>query len=157
MSLYLDCTVTRGDFTLSIAALIEPGTVVAILGPNGAGKSTLVRAIAGLHPIATGSISINGRVVDDGGATLASAQRRSVGVVFQDYALFPHLNVLDNVAFGPRSRGTGRSKSSRLRTARVVVSKASVCSRSNCMPLVPSYVQACAFFFCLQAWSSGSV
>ena len=112
MSLALDCTVTRGEFTLAINAVIEPGTVVAILGPNGAGKSTLVRAIAGLHPIGTGSISINGRLVDDGAATLVPAQRRSVGVVFQDYALFPHLTVLDNVAFGPRSRGAGRSASS---------------------------------------------
>jgi len=86
--------------------------VVAILGPNGAGKSTLVRAIAGLHPIDTGSIIINDRVVDDGETTLVPAQRRSVGVVFQDYALFPHLSVLDNVAFGPRSRGAGRSASS---------------------------------------------
>lgn len=112
MSLDLDCTMTRGDFTLSITALIEPGTVVAILGPNGAGKSTLVRAIAGLHLVDAGSISINGRVVDDGGATLVAAQRRSVGVVFQDYALFPHLSVLDNVAFGLRARGAGRSASS---------------------------------------------
>ncbi len=112
MSLNLDCTVTRGDFTLTVTAVFEPGTVVAILGPNGAGKSTLVRAIAGLHPIDTGSISINGRVVDDGEATLVPAHRRSVGVVFQDYALFPHLSVLDNVAFGPRSRGAGRTVSS---------------------------------------------
>ena len=109
MTLALDCTVTRGSFSLAIRAAIEPGSVVAILGPNGAGKSTLVRAIAGLHPIDSGSISLNGRIVDDGESTLIPAQKRSIGVVFQDYALFPHLSVIDNVAFGPRSRGAGRA------------------------------------------------
>ncbi len=111
MPLIVDCTVSRGDFTLTVVTEIAAGTVVAVLGPNGAGKSTLVRAIAGLHPVETGSITIGAEVVDEVGGAFVPPQRRAVGVVFQDYALFPHLSVLDNVAFGPRSRGAGRAKS----------------------------------------------
>jgi molybdate transport system ATP-binding protein len=111
MAVAVDCTVTRGEFTLTIAAELESGTVVAILGPNGAGKSTLLRLIAGLLPVDTGSVMIGTQMVDEAGGVFVPPQRRSVGVVFQDYALFPHLSVLENVAFGPRSRGAGRVQS----------------------------------------------
>jgi molybdate transport system ATP-binding protein len=121
MTVALAFTVSRGAFTLSMSAELEPGTVVAILGPNGAGKSTLVRAIAGLQPIDSGSIRINSQVVDDGDRTLVPARERAVGVVFQDYALFPHLSVVDNVAFGPRSRGAGRSQATM--TARATLAR----------------------------------
>lgn len=109
MSIDIDFTASRGDFTLRAAAHIEPGTVVAVLGPNGSGKSTLIRCLAGLEVIDSGSIAIDGRVVDDGHRRVPPADR-STGVVFQDYALFPHLSVLENVAFGPRSRGLGRAE-----------------------------------------------
>ncbi|MEI6454500.1 MAG: ABC transporter ATP-binding protein, partial [Actinomycetes bacterium] len=102
---------TRGDFTLQVDTVFEGGSVVAILGPNGAGKSTLVRVIAGLQPISRGIIRIGGVLVDDAGGVFIPPQHRSVGVVFQDYALFPHLSVLENVAFGPRSRGSNRAES----------------------------------------------
>jgi molybdate transport system ATP-binding protein len=114
MTVDLDCTIDRGDFRLELATVLEPGTVVAVLGPNGAGKSTLLRAIAGLQPIERGRIEIGGRLVDDGSTTFVAPRERSVGVVFQDYALFPHLDVLDNVAFGPRSRGAGRARAREL-------------------------------------------
>ena len=79
---------------------------VALLGPNGAGKSTAVAALAGLVPIDSGTIALAGTVLDDpGGGVLVPPEARSVGVVFQDYLLFPHLSVIENVAFGLRSRG----------------------------------------------------
>jgi molybdate transport system ATP-binding protein len=109
MPLAIDATVHRGDFTLSVRADLAPGSVTAVLGPNGAGKSTLLRALAGLVPLDGGSIAIDGRVVDRADGVFVPPRDRAVGVVFQDYALFPHLTVLDNVAFGPQSRGLGRS------------------------------------------------
>lgn len=109
--LTIDIVVDRGAFTLEMSADLEPGTVTAILGPNGAGKTTLLRTIAGLESVSSGSISIAGRIVDAADGTFVTPQDRSVGVVFQDYALFPHLSVLENVAFGPRSRGDRRAAS----------------------------------------------
>lgn len=110
MSLQVSGTIDRGDFTLDVDIVLEPGAVVAVLGPNGAGKSTLLRAIAGLQPLSSGSISADGRVLDEG-STFVRPQDRNVGVVFQDYALFPHLTVRENVAFGPRSHGQSRQES----------------------------------------------
>lgn len=105
----INIVVRRGTFALEIATTLEPGTVTAVLGPNGAGKSTLLRALAGLQPIDAGVIAMDGRTVDAADGTFVEPRARSVGVVFQDYALFPHLSVLENVAFGPRSRGEGRA------------------------------------------------
>ena len=75
--------------------------VLALVGPSGCGKSTLLRAIAGIHAIDGGTIRLGDRVVDDGRVQLAPEKRR-VGLVFQEHALFPHLSVTDNVAFGVR-------------------------------------------------------
>jgi molybdate transport system ATP-binding protein len=113
--------VARDSFTLSVDLTLQPGTVVAVLGPNGSGKSTLLRAIAGLQPLTTGAVAINGRTVDDSTAVFVQPRDRAVGVVFQDYALFPHLSVLENVAFGPRARGEGRTTSRD--TARAVLAR----------------------------------
>jgi molybdate transport system ATP-binding protein len=115
--------VRRGDFTLDVTAVLEPGTVVAILGPNGAGKSTLLRTLAGLQGVDDGRVLIGGREVD-GPTRFVPPQERSVGVVFQDYALFPHLSVLENTAFGPRSRGVGK-KAAR-HTARTTLTRLGV-------------------------------
>ena len=103
--------VKRGEFALELDIELAAGTVTAVLGPNGAGKSTLLRALAGLDAIDEGSISIDGHIVDSPDGTFVPPKERSVGVVFQDYALFPHLSVLENVAFGPRSRGDGKGVS----------------------------------------------
>jgi sulfate transport system ATP-binding protein len=83
---------------------IKPGTLVALLGPSGSGKSTLLRAIAGLEPPDTGSIIINGR-----DTTHLDIRKRNIGFVFQHYALFKHLTVRQNIAFGLelRCRATG--------------------------------------------------
>ncbi len=88
-----------------------PGEVLGILGPNGSGKSTLLNSIAGLLPVSTGRIRLDGWVVDDAstGAFLEAADR-PVGFVFQNYRLFPHMSVLENVAFSPRARGVSRQE-----------------------------------------------
>ena len=102
--------VQRAAFRLDVALTVAPGEIVAVLGPNGAGKTTLLRAVAGLTALAGGTIEVAGRVVDDvEGRVFAAPELRNVGVVFQNYRLFPHLSVLDNVAFGVRSRGRSRA------------------------------------------------
>jgi molybdate transport system ATP-binding protein len=83
--------------------------VVGVLGPNGAGKSTLLKALAGLIPVSTGRISLGGAVLDDARTRqFTEPAGRPVGFVFQDYRLFPHLSVLENVAFSPRVKGQGK-------------------------------------------------
>jgi molybdate transport system ATP-binding protein len=106
--------VRRGGFELELELDVEPGEVVALLGPNGAGKTTVLRTVAGLDPLQRGQIWLAGRLLDDGAGVLVAPDRRAVGLVFQDYRLFPHLDVLDNVAFAARSRGAGRRRSREL-------------------------------------------
>jgi molybdate transport system ATP-binding protein len=107
--LVVDTEVRRGDFKLTVALAVAPGEVLGVLGPNGAGKSTLLSALAGLTPVAVGRIVLAGQVVDDAGTgAFVEAAGRPVGFVFQNYRLFPHLSVLENVAFSPRARGMGR-------------------------------------------------
>ncbi|MDG4781742.1 ABC transporter ATP-binding protein [Micromonospora sp. WMMD961] len=101
--------VDRGAFRLDVPLRVAPGEVVALLGPNGAGKTTALRALAGLHPLTDGHVTLDGVDLDrpvTGG--WVPTERRSIGVVFQDYLLFPHLSALDNVAFGPRRHGVER-------------------------------------------------
>ncbi len=86
---------------------VAPGEVLAVLGPNGSGKSTLLRVIAGLLALDDGSIVLDGETLDDPAAgVFVNPERRSVGAMFQDYLLFPHLDAVENVAFGLRARGT---------------------------------------------------
>jgi len=87
---------------VSLAA--AAGERVVLAGPSGSGKSTLLRAVAGLVPVQAGSIHIDGRRID----SLPSAQR-DVAMMFQSYALFPHLSVLDNLTFGLRARGKSKT------------------------------------------------
>ncbi len=85
------------DFGLSVRA----GELVCLLGPSGCGKSTVLRLAAGLEPLQKGVIRLRGAVVADGASAQAvPPEQRSVGLVFQDFALFPHLTVAGNVAFG---------------------------------------------------------
>jgi molybdate transport system ATP-binding protein len=100
---------TRGDLVLDVDLAVQPGHVVAVLGPNGAGKTTLLRALAGLEPLAAGTVSLDGSVWEDPAAGVRlPPEQRPVGVVFQDGRLFPHLTATDNVAFGLRARGVPR-------------------------------------------------
>jgi molybdate transport system ATP-binding protein len=111
--LAVDATVRRGGFTLSVAFAVPAGQVLGILGPNGAGKTTLLRALAGLTPVAAGRVMIDGHVVDDAATGIfVAAAKRPAGYVFQEYRLFPHLTVADNVAFSPRARGFGKPAAS---------------------------------------------
>jgi molybdate transport system ATP-binding protein len=108
-ALAMSGTVQRGDFTLEADFVAAPGEVLAVLGPNGAGKSTLLRALSGLDALSSGSIQLGRLILDDASTnTFVPAQRRPVGLVFQNYRLFPHLDVRDNVAYAPRVRGAGR-------------------------------------------------
>jgi iron(III) transport system ATP-binding protein len=84
---------------------IAPGTLVTLLGPSGCGKTTTLRLIAGLEMVSAGKISIGGRDV-----THLSAADRDVSMVFQSYALFPHMSVIENVAYGPTVSGEPKAR-----------------------------------------------
>ncbi|TMF24287.1 MAG: ATP-binding cassette domain-containing protein [Chloroflexi bacterium] len=110
MSLQAQLQARVGSFELDVDLSIAPGEVVALLGPNGAGKTSVLRALAGLLTIDAGRIALDGIVLDEpANAIRMPVEQRPIGVVFQDYLLFPHLSVLENVAFGLRSRGVGRT------------------------------------------------
>ena len=101
--------VDRGAFRLDVRLRIQAGEVLALLGPNGAGKTTTLRALAGLQPLTAGHITLAGAEIDRPDRRVwTPAEDRSIGVVFQDYLLFPHLSAQDNVAFGPRRQGVDR-------------------------------------------------
>ena len=106
MSLRLSACVRARGFDVDLRS--ADGSTTAIMGPNGAGKSTLVAIISGLLRADSGSASLSGEVLFDA-RTWTPAYQRPVALLTQDPLLFPHLNVLDNVAFAPRSAGMGRS------------------------------------------------
>ena len=109
--------VDRGAFRLDVELHIDAGEVVGLLGPNGAGKTTALRALAGLQPLSAGHITLAGRDLDRPDRRMwTPTERRPIGVVFQDYLLFPHLTALDNVAFGPRRHGIDRRTARRQAT-----------------------------------------
>jgi molybdate transport system ATP-binding protein len=98
-----------GALDLRVDIRADDGETVAILGPNGAGKTSLLWALAGLRDLAGGRIVIDEQLVDEPATRrFVVPERRNVGIVFQDYVLFPHLDVVENVAFGLRSRHVGR-------------------------------------------------
>ncbi|GLS82367.1 ABC transporter ATP-binding protein [Paraferrimonas haliotis] len=78
---------------------VEAGEILALLGPSGCGKTTLLRAISGLQPVSDGSIHVGSRLVSSAEYMMPS-EHRGLGMIFQDYALFPHLNVAQNIGFG---------------------------------------------------------
>ena len=102
--------VALSDINLSIPS----GSFYTLLGPSGCGKTTLLRTIAGFHRQDAGRIAIDGQPIED-----LPAYRRDVGMVFQDYAIFPHLSVRDNVAFGLKQRRIGAAEIAR-RVAQVL-------------------------------------
>src|SRR5699024_3606931 len=107
MAPFLDAELrlSRGDFNLEVSLEAGRGEILALLGPNGAGKSSVLRALAGLVPLTTCLVLVDGSDV-----TTTPVEHRSVGTVFPDYLLAPHLSALDNVAFGPRCRGVSRTE-----------------------------------------------
>ncbi len=96
-----DIDVRLGDFRLNKISLhVKPGTYMALLGPTGTGKTVLLETIAGVYQPHSGRVFINGKDV-----TSVAPEKRNLGIVYQDYALFPHLTVFHNIAFGLRMRG----------------------------------------------------
>lgn len=88
--------VTRGSFTLRVDELtVSPREIFAILGETGAGKTVLLEAIAGAYPVDEGAIELDGKNIE----TLP-VQQRHLGIVYQDYALFPHMSVAENIGYG---------------------------------------------------------
>ncbi len=108
-ALVMSGTVERGSFRLEADLTAAPGEVLGVLGPNGAGKTTLLRALSGLDALSSGSIRLGDLTLDDAATdTFVPVERRPVALVFQNYRLFPHLDVRDNVAYAPRVQGAGR-------------------------------------------------
>ncbi len=89
----------------AVSLQVRPGEILAVLGPSGCGKTTALRLVAGFETPDEGSVAIRGRVVN-----AVPPYRRNLGMVFQQYALFPHMSVFENVAFGLRMRGAPRSE-----------------------------------------------
>ncbi len=111
MSLRLDFTVRRAGFALRVDTTIDAGRTVAVIGANGAGKTTLLKSIAGLVAVDEGRIIVDDGVLDAADDdTFVAPERRDIGVMFQDYLLFDHLSMLENVAFGPRARGVRKAE-----------------------------------------------
>jgi len=141
MTLHAELRIARGSgFRLELDLKIAPGEVVALLGPNGAGKTTALRALAGLLPLTGGCIRLDGRTWDEPPRVFLPPERRPIGVVFQDYLLFAHLSALDNIAFGPRARGTGRAEASAM--ARRWIERIGLCEQAGSRPRALSGGQA---------------
>ena len=97
-------------------AEIKDGEFITLLGPSGCGKTTLLRMIAGFRKPSTGSISIAGKIVSDD-TTFVPPEKRGIGMVFQTYAVWPHMNVFDNVAY-PLKIKKMKSKSASVRSSK---------------------------------------
>ena len=88
-----------------LSATIQPGEFFTLLGPSGCGKTTLLRMIIGFNSIEAGEIRVDGKRIND-----IPTNKRNMGMVFQNYAVFPHMNVRDNVAYGLKNRGVGKNE-----------------------------------------------
>ncbi|WP_367987292.1 ABC transporter ATP-binding protein [Vibrio sp. NTOU-M3] len=95
----LSCQYDTQTVLESLSLEVEHGEIVCLLGASGCGKTTLLKAIAGLLPLASGTMILNCMTIDDG-ANWLPPEKRNIGMIFQDYALFPHLTVAQNIAFG---------------------------------------------------------
>ena len=97
-----------------VSFTVSPGELVTLLGPSGCGKTTTLRMVAGLEPVSSGRIAIGGADV-----TLRAANERDVSMVFQSYALFPHMTVMENVCYGPLSTSSDKAKARQLAQAKL--------------------------------------
>jgi iron(III) transport system ATP-binding protein len=126
-----DVTRTYGE-AIALAGItldVAPGEIVCLLGPSGCGKTTLLRVISGIERPSSGRVLINDREVA-GPKIHVPPDRRSVGLMFQDFALFPHLNILDNVAFGLKPL----AKDERDRAARSILERVGLGAFANAYP-----------------------
>ncbi len=109
VALEASVAVDIGSLRLRAELSVAEGERVAVLGPNGSGKSTLLRCLAGLLAVDDGIVIVDGVTLDDPDrGRFVPAEQRPIGVVFQDYLLFPNLSAVENVAFGLRAAGTPR-------------------------------------------------
>src|SRR3990172_13042494 len=99
----IECRYDERAVVRGLSMRVAPRSIVCLLGPSGCGKTTVLRAIAGFHPLRGGEIRIKSMSVSRPGYLLPP-ERRHLGVVFQDYALFPYLTVSDNIGFGLRGK-----------------------------------------------------
>ena len=114
MTLKLDGSVSLGTFTLKCEIASE-NEIIAVTGSNGVGKTTLLRVLAGLVKLTTGSLVIDGQIIDDAETDeFVPAHERNVSMVFQNETLLPFLTVRDNIAFPLRMSGVSRSQSREL-------------------------------------------
>jgi molybdate transport system ATP-binding protein len=110
MSLQADLRLTRGLLRLGLKLSARPGQVIALLGPNGSGKTTVLHTLAGLIRCESGQIAVAGSLWDCPAESVwMPPEQRRTGLVLADHLLFPRLSVIENVAFGPRSRGVSRT------------------------------------------------
>lgn len=109
MTLHAELMLRRESFELSVTLDVAEGGVLAVLGPNGSGKSTALACLAGLVRAERARVSLAGRVLDGDGVRVPP-HARGIGLLAQNPLLFPHLSVLDNVAFSPRSRGASKTR-----------------------------------------------
>jgi len=101
--------VDRGRYTLEAEVHADAGEIVAVMGPSGAGKSTLFGALSGFVPLDTGFVKLDGVTMDAAAGPHVAPRDRGVVLLGQEPRLFPHLTARENIAFGPRSRGTART------------------------------------------------
>jgi molybdate transport system ATP-binding protein len=110
MTLSAQIALRIGTLDLRADLDVRPGELLALLGPNGAGKSTLLRCLAGLAPIDSGRIALDDAVIDEPSTdTFLEPEVRPIGFVFQNYLLFDHMSVLENVAYGLRARRVAKA------------------------------------------------
>jgi molybdate transport system ATP-binding protein len=141
MSLDAAIRARLGQLRLELELTADDDEVVAILGPNGAGKTTALRILAGLRSVDAGHVRLDGTELDDpASGVFVVPERRSVGIVFQDYLLFPYLTALENVAFGLRSRGT--RKATARKTAREWLERVGLSEHADTKPSALSGGQA---------------
>lgn len=108
VSIHFDNVVKKyGNNTIipGLSLDVKDGEFFTLLGPSGCGKTTLLRMVAGFNSIEGGTISFNGKVIND-----IAPNKRNIGMVFQNYAVFPHMTVRENVAFGLENRHLPKSK-----------------------------------------------
>ncbi|ELB1137678.1 ABC transporter [Vibrio parahaemolyticus] len=106
----LTCQYDAQTVLESLSLEVEQGQIVCLLGASGCGKTTLLKAIAGLLPLTSGQMSLNCQTIDDGENWLPP-EERNIGMIFQDYALFPHLTVAQNIAFGLKHQSAQEKRS----------------------------------------------